>query len=68
MYKRQADTLVLKGPGGTLRIDAAGITLDGTALTLIGPMTKPPGGSGNSLTQASKVISAEKANCKEPGQ
>ena len=61
-----ADTLVLKGPGGTLRIDAAGITLDGTALTLIGPMTKPPGGSGNSLTQASKVTSAEKAKCKEP--
>ncbi|MDG9882647.1 type VI secretion system tip protein VgrG [Pseudomonas sp. GD04058] len=58
-----ADTLVLKGPGGTLRIDAAGITLDGIALTLKGPMNKPAGGSGNNLSQTSKVLEGEHALC-----
>ncbi|MGE8408614.1 MAG: bacteriophage T4 gp5 trimerization domain-containing protein, partial [Pseudomonas sp.] len=58
-----ADALVLKGPGGTLRIDAAGITLDGIALTLKGPLNKPPGGSGNSLAQASKVVEGAHATC-----
>ncbi len=58
-----ADTLVLKGPGGTLRIDAAGITLDGIALTFKGPINKPAGGSGNSLSQTSKVLEGAHALC-----
>ncbi|MGE8405577.1 MAG: type VI secretion system Vgr family protein [Pseudomonas sp.] len=60
-----SDAVVIKGPGGTLRIDAAGITLDGIALTLKGPMTKTGGGSGNSLSLSSKVLDTKASRCRE---
>jgi len=61
-----SEAVVIKSPGGTLRIDASGITLDGIAITLIGPMTKPGGGSGNSLVLASEVAQEEGVKCREP--
>ena len=60
-----SDAVVIKGPGGTLCIDAAGIALDGIAITLKGPMKKLGGGAGNTLTLASEVMSAEKDTCGE---
>ncbi|MCU1735683.1 type VI secretion system tip protein VgrG [Pseudomonas sp. 20P_3.2_Bac4] len=60
-----ADAFVIKGPGGTLRIDGAGITLDGIALTLNGPATKTGGGGGNSLTLASEVAQTRGTQCEE---
>ncbi|NNJ18752.1 type VI secretion system tip protein VgrG [Pseudomonas putida CSV86] len=63
-----SEAVVIKGSGGTLRIDASGITLDGIAITLIGPMTKPGGGSGNSLALASEVVEGDKNNCGEGGR
>ena len=44
-----ADTLVLKGPGGSLCIDGTGITLDGTALEMKAPLTIIPGGSTHTI-------------------
>ncbi|MHA6198511.1 type VI secretion system Vgr family protein [Pseudomonas wadenswilerensis] len=61
-----ADAVVIKGPGGTLRIDAAGITLDGIAITLNGPMTKSGGGGGNRFSLASEVVEGKKADCGDP--
>ncbi|MHA6194122.1 type VI secretion system Vgr family protein [Pseudomonas wadenswilerensis] len=60
-----ADAVVIKGPGGTLRIDSAGITLDGIAITLNGPMSKSRGGAGNSLSLASETVEGEQAKCRE---
>ncbi|WP_175652840.1 type VI secretion system Vgr family protein [Pseudomonas sp. Marseille-P9899] len=58
-----SEAVIIKGPGGTLRIDSAGITLDGIALTLNGPATKTSGGSGNGLSQASNVLEGAQATC-----
>ncbi|RQS72621.1 type VI secretion system tip protein VgrG [Burkholderia sp. Bp8963] len=44
-----AETIVIKGPGGTLRIDASGITLSGVAIKLDGPLGLRTGGRGNAL-------------------
>ena len=48
-----ADALTLKGPGGSLSIDATGITLDGIAIHARGPMTIDPGASSNSIVMPS---------------
>ncbi|WP_425929448.1 type VI secretion system Vgr family protein [Pseudomonas sp. NyZ201] len=61
-----SEAVVIKGPGGTLRIDASGITLDGVVINLIGPMTKSGGGSGNSLVLASEIAQEERVKCREP--
>ncbi|MDR0277593.1 MAG: type VI secretion system tip protein VgrG [Paucimonas sp.] len=60
-----SEAVVLKGAGGTLRIDAAGITLDGIALTLNGPMRKSTGGAGNSLTLTGSTVNEEGGKCME---
>jgi type VI secretion system secreted protein VgrG len=45
-YEAQAaDSLVLKGPGGMLRIDASGITLEGVLIRIKGSTVHQPGGS-----------------------
>ncbi|MFD4841072.1 type VI secretion system tip protein VgrG, partial [Achromobacter sp. NPDC058515] len=49
-YDLQAsDKVVLKGPGGTITIDSGGITLEGIAIKLKGPMSQS-GGAGNQLS------------------
>ncbi|WP_175984892.1 bacteriophage T4 gp5 trimerisation domain-containing protein, partial [Burkholderia aenigmatica] len=44
-----AETVVLKGPGGTVRIDSSGITLDAVAIRTKGPMSQNSGGERNAL-------------------
>lgn len=50
-----AQSITLKGPGGTVRIDADGITVDGLNLRLKGAMNKDASGEGNSLEFTGKV-------------
>ncbi|WP_234015854.1 type VI secretion system Vgr family protein [Achromobacter spanius] len=45
-----AESLTIKGPGGTIRIGASGITLDGVAILIKGPITQKPGGGTNSIS------------------
>lgn len=46
-YELTASTsIVLKGPGGTITIDASGITLNGTAIHFKGPISQGGGGAG----------------------
>ena len=47
-----ADVLDIKGPGGSLRIDAAGITLDGITLQQQGPLRAYPRGNSNSIVMS----------------
>ncbi|MDN7632321.1 type VI secretion system Vgr family protein [Burkholderia cepacia] len=42
-----AEVLEVKGPGGTVRIDNGGITLEGVAIRTKGPMTQQSGGASN---------------------
>ncbi|WP_233634313.1 type VI secretion system Vgr family protein [Burkholderia cepacia] len=42
-----AEVLEVKGPGGTVRIDGGGITLEGVAIRTKGPMTQQSGGASN---------------------
>ncbi|MDG3714362.1 Rhs element Vgr protein, partial [Pseudomonas aeruginosa] len=66
VYRIQAqDQIILQGPGGTLRIDASGITLDGIAITIKGPMTQSGGGGGNALALANQVLDGQEADCVE---
>jgi len=44
-----AKALTLKAPGGTLRIDDSGITLDGVSIRMLGPVTSNPGATTNNL-------------------
>ena len=44
-----ANAIVIRGPGGTLRIDASGITISGIAIKLEGPLRLQTGGRGNAL-------------------
>ncbi|KVL12840.1 type VI secretion system Vgr family protein [Burkholderia cepacia] len=46
---RAAGVLEVKGPGGTVRIDNGGITLEGVAIRVKGPMTQNRGGAQNAL-------------------
>ncbi|EHK68161.1 bacteriophage T4 gp5 trimerisation domain-containing protein [Achromobacter arsenitoxydans] len=47
-----AHNLSLKGPGGTIRIDDSGITLDGITILMKGPMNQMGGGTRNALALA----------------
>jgi type VI secretion system secreted protein VgrG len=50
VYEIQAvENLSIKGPGGTIRIDGSGITLDAISILVKGPMSKPGSGTGNVL-------------------
>ncbi|MDN7911494.1 type VI secretion system Vgr family protein [Burkholderia cepacia] len=50
VYEIQAaELLEVKGPGGTVRIDNGGITLEGVAIRVKGPMTQNSGGARNAL-------------------
>ncbi|HCN46719.1 MAG TPA: type VI secretion system tip protein VgrG, partial [Pseudomonas sp.] len=49
---QSSEAVVLNGPGGTLRIDAAGITLDGIAIRKLGPLSITSAGNSNSIVMA----------------
>ncbi|BCJ06346.1 hypothetical protein PRtIB026_A38820 [Pseudomonas sp. RtIB026] len=51
-----SQSITLKAPGGTLRIDGDGITLDGVALILKAPLSQNANGSGNELSITSQVL------------
>ncbi|MDR2327599.1 MAG: type VI secretion system tip protein VgrG, partial [Acidovorax sp.] len=54
VFRVQAqEAIVLEGPGGTLRIDGSGITLNGVAVQIKGPVSVQSGGSGNAHAIAS---------------
>ncbi|MBV4536491.1 type VI secretion system Vgr family protein [Pseudomonas urmiensis] len=44
-----ADSLTIKSPGGLLRLDGAGITLEGVAITIKGPVAQNATGSSNAF-------------------
>ncbi|MCW2271676.1 type VI secretion system Vgr family protein [Pseudomonas sp. JUb96] len=45
-----AQRMVIKAPGGTLRLDEAGITLDGVAIHINGPIRQSPEGGTHAFT------------------
>lgn len=47
---RAAETLVIQGPGGSIRIDESGITLDSPTIRLNGAVQQTLGGSTHSFT------------------
>ncbi|WP_273829798.1 type VI secretion system Vgr family protein, partial [Pseudomonas sp. SBT1-2] len=49
----------LRGPGGTITLHDGGITLDGVAIILKGPMTQQGGGKGNSMSLQSNLAPGE---------
>ncbi|MBF8720370.1 type VI secretion system Vgr family protein [Pseudomonas guariconensis] len=51
-----AESVTIRAPGGTLRIDAEGITLDGINLRLKGSMTKENAGAGNAFPISSQLL------------
>jgi len=59
------DELVIKGPGGTIRIDGAGITLDAISIQVKGPLQKQGGGGGNKLALGSAVLEGALSDCLE---
>ncbi|MEN5162062.1 Rhs element Vgr protein, partial [Achromobacter spanius] len=65
-YEVQAsESLILKGPGGTIRIDGSGITLDGVAILIKGPMSQKGGGGNNRLSLFSEALEGLDADCAE---
>ena len=60
-----ASALTIKAPGGSLRIDASGITLDGVAISVKGPMTQQGGGTGNQLSLMDEVLQGWDLACTE---
>ncbi|MGV2836941.1 type VI secretion system Vgr family protein, partial [Pseudomonas shirazensis] len=54
-----ADAVVIKGPGGSIRIDNNGITLDTLIIRINGQLLKTPQGAGNSFSIASAPLSGE---------
>ncbi|WP_175926996.1 type VI secretion system Vgr family protein [Burkholderia cepacia] len=60
-----AEAVVVKGPGGTVRIDSSGITLDAVAIRVKGPMTQQGGGDGNNLSLGSQILEGQQADCLE---
>ncbi|MFJ2983602.1 MULTISPECIES: type VI secretion system Vgr family protein [unclassified Pseudomonas] len=56
---RAADTLVIQGPGGFIRIDETGITLDSPTIRINGDLLKSAGGADNPFSLNSAPISGE---------
>ncbi|MBK4987763.1 type VI secretion system Vgr family protein [Pseudomonas sp. S36] len=50
---RAAETLVIQGPGGSIRIDDTGITLDGSVIRINGQLIKTPTGGGATFPMVS---------------
>ena len=54
-----SEAVIIKAPGGTLRIDGAGITIDGIAIRELAPMTMSAAGSSNSIVMAGVPVTGE---------
>ncbi|WLG93451.1 type VI secretion system Vgr family protein [Pseudomonas sp. FP198] len=60
IYQLQAsDSLVLQGPGGSITLDANGITFSGIAIYLKGPVRQIANGTGHSLALSGVPASGE---------
>ncbi|HCQ46338.1 MAG TPA: hypothetical protein DIW53_05855 [Achromobacter sp.] len=59
-----AQSVVIKGPGGTITINGSGITLEALAINLKGPVAQA-GGGGNSLSMAGDVVEGLLDDCME---
>ncbi|BFG73730.1 hypothetical protein PTKU46_17630 [Paraburkholderia terrae] len=59
-----AESMVIKGPGGTITIDATGVTIEAAAIRLKGAVSQSCG-SGNSLSLNGAPAMGELVNCSE---
>lgn len=60
VYEIQAcESLVIKSPGGSLRLDASGITLDGVAIHIKGPVNQQANGGSHELTVEGAPVPGE---------
>lgn len=55
-HLQTGDRAVIEGPGGSITLDSSGITLDGIAIKLKGPVQQIPDGSGNLLDLLSRTV------------
>lgn len=56
---RSMETVLIQGPGGSIRIDETGITLDGSTIHINGQLIKSPGGNTNPFSIASDFVSGK---------
>ncbi|MBC3466680.1 type VI secretion system tip protein TssI/VgrG [Pseudomonas sp. RW10S2] len=56
---RSTETVLIQGPGGSIRIDETGITLDGSTIHINGQLLKSPGGNTNPFSIASDFFSGK---------
>ncbi|MBK0060494.1 type VI secretion system tip protein VgrG [Pseudomonas sp. S44] len=56
---RSTETVLIQGPGGSIRIDETGITLDGSTIHINGQLIKSPGGNTNPFSIASDFVSGK---------
>ncbi|WP_420913630.1 bacteriophage T4 gp5 trimerisation domain-containing protein, partial [Achromobacter mucicolens] len=59
------EALIIKGPGGTIRIDSTGITLDAISIQVKGPLKMQGGGGGNELALGCEVLEGALSDCLE---
>ena len=59
-----SDRIVIKGPGGTITVDAGGVTIEAVAIRLKGPVTQSSG-AGNGLSMSGTPSPGRLANCSE---
>lgn len=59
------EALIIKGPGGTIRIDSTGITLDAISIQVKGPLKTQGGGGGNELALGCEVLEGALSDCLE---
>jgi len=55
-HLQTGDRAVIEGPGGNITIDDSGITLDGIAIKVKGPIQQMPGGRGNLLDLLARAV------------
>lgn len=54
-----SESFVIKSPGGSLRLDASGITLDGVAINFMGPVKQQASGGSHEITVAGAPVPGE---------
>lgn len=59
------EALIIKGPGGAIRIDSTGITLDAISIQVKGPLKMQGGGGGNELALGCEVLEGALSDCLE---
>ncbi|WP_322006108.1 type VI secretion system Vgr family protein [Paraburkholderia tropica] len=64
---KASQNVVIRGPGGTITIDAGGVTIEGIAIRLKGPMTQSSG-AGNGLSFSGNPAAGEIVSCVEKNQ